>query len=108
MSESTGPSASDSVGRGVFLGLALHLLQIVIVPAITMLGDLFSRPGPEAGLGGLAFAVAAWSLTQFLYIGPAAWWQNRKGKRETAKGMLILAGIGVLLNGGCDALLFRR
>ena len=56
---------------------------------------------------GLLFCFYAWSVTQFLYLGPAAWLAYRKGQRETSKGFLIVAAVGVLINGACDAFIFR-
>jgi hypothetical protein len=90
------PAKSEgSVGVGIGLGLLLHLLQLAVVPAISILYN-----------PGLLFSVYAWGLTQFLYLGPAIWLAYHKGQRETAKGLLIVAGIGVLINGACDALVF--
>jgi hypothetical protein len=76
--------------------LLLHLLQFLVVPGITVLYN-----------PGLPFSVYAWGLTQFLYLGPAVWLAYRWGWRKTAKGLLIVAGIGVLLNGACDALVLK-
>jgi hypothetical protein len=90
------PAKSEgSVGVGIVFGLLLHLLQLLVVPGITV----FYNPG-------LLFAAYAWGLTQFLYLGPAIWLAYRFGQRETANGLLIVAGVGVLLNGACDALIF--
>lgn len=96
-----------SVGRGVGLGLLLHLLQIVIVPGTMLLADAFYAQDKEPLAAGLLFSVYAWSLTQFLYLGPAAWMAFRRGQRETAKGLLIVGAIGILINGACDALILR-
>ncbi len=105
--ESTPPKPNGSVGRGVFLGLVLHLFQILVVPVILVLFDIFYPASKEPGAAGLLFCVTAWSVTQFLYLGPAAWLAYRKGQPETGKGFLIVAAVGVLINGSCDALIFR-
>jgi hypothetical protein len=102
------PAKSDgSVGLGIGFGLLLHLLQLLVVPGIAVLyGVLYPRT-PYSGLAALLLSAYAWGLTQFLYLGPAIWLAYHKGQRETAKGFLIVAGVGVLLNGACDALVFR-
>jgi len=92
-----------SVKTGVLRGLSLHLFQGLLVPAIIFLFGLFYPHDKEPLLAGFIVSAYAWGVTQFLYLGPAAWLAFRKGERETGKGLLILAGIGVLLNGACDA-----
>jgi hypothetical protein len=103
--ESTRPKPNGSVGRGVFLGLVLHLFQILLVPAVAILFGLF-YPHDQPGLAGLLFSFYAWSVTQFLYLGPATWLAFRKGDSETGKGILLVGAVGVLINGTCDALFF--
>ncbi len=49
----------------------------------------------------------AWRVTQFLCLGPAAMAFRKSGNTETAEGILIAAGVGLLLDGACDALIFR-
>jgi hypothetical protein len=95
-----------SMGRGVGLGLLSHLLQIVIVPGATFLFGAFSTI-QEPLVAGFFYSIRYWSLTQFLYLGPAAWLAFRRGQLETAKGFLIVGAIGVLINGACDAMMFR-
>jgi hypothetical protein len=104
--ESTRPKPHGSVGRGVFLGLVLHLFQILVVPVIFVLFSIFNPDQQEPGLAGLLLCIYAWSVTQFLYLGPAAWLAYRKGQRETGKGLLIVAAVGILINGACDASFF--
>lgn len=100
-------SPEDTIGRGAGLAIALHLIQFLLVPIISAAGSMFQRPN-DLGLGGFVLAIAAWSLTQFLYLGPAAWLAWRRKQREKMKGILIVAGVGVLLNGGCDLVLISR
>lgn len=84
-----------SVARGVGTAILLHFWQLLIIPLFTLL--------PLAGLAWLG-----WSLTQFLYLWPAYLGRHRKGEKETAKGILLVGGLGILLNGACDAILFVR
>jgi cbb3-type cytochrome oxidase subunit 3 len=100
----------DHVNRGFGIGCLLHLFQLAIIPLIIVVTPILYRPqsrGEFAELSSLALALGAWSVTQFLYLGPAAWIFFRRGEKETAKGILIPAALGVLLNGSCDALLFH-
>ena len=104
--ESTRPKPNGSVGRGVFLGLVLHLFQILVVPVILVLFSIFYPAHQEPGLAGLLLCIYAWSVTQFLYLGPAAWLAFRKGDSDTGKGILLVGAVGVLINGTCDVLFF--
>jgi hypothetical protein len=104
--ESTRPKPHGSVGRGVFLGLVLHLFQILVVPIILVLFEVFYPHDQEPGAAGLIFCSYVWSVTQFLYLGPAAWLAFRKGDSDTGKGILLVGAVGVLINGTCDALFF--
>jgi hypothetical protein len=81
----------NSIGNGIGTGLLLHSWQILIIPVLSIAGF---------------FGLLAWSLTQFIYLGPAIVIARRAGKNETAKGLILVAAIGILLNGACDALLF--
>lgn len=104
-SESIPAEFKGSLAKGVLLGLLLHLLQILVVPGIAFLFDVFYPPDKEPIAAGLLFSAYAWSITQLLYLGPATWLAFRSGERETGKGLLIVAAVGILLNGACDALL---
>ncbi len=96
-----------SVGKGLLLGLLLHFLQFLVVPGIEFLFRVFYPQDQEPLAAGLLFSAYAWSVTQFLYLGPAVWLAFRKGEPETGKGLLIIAGLGVLLNGACDVRAFH-
>lgn len=106
-SEDVPAESEGSVAKGVLLGLLLHLFQFLLVPGIEFLFGVFYPQDKEPLAAGLLFSAYAWSVTQFLYLGPAAWLAFRKGERGTGKGLLIVGGVGVLLNGACDALLLR-
>lgn len=103
-SEGVPPKPAGSVSRGVALGLGLHLLQFLVVPGTTFLFGKFYPQDKEPLAAGLLFSYFAWSVTQFLYLGPAAWLAYHKGERETGKGLLIVAAVGILINGACDGL----
>jgi hypothetical protein len=96
----------NSVLVGVWLGVLLHLLQLLVVPLVSVTVPMLYHDRGKAGYAGIAFAIMGWSVTQFIYMGPAIAIARSMGRKETAKGILIVAAIGVLLNGLCDALLF--
>jgi hypothetical protein len=98
----------DSVSHGVNQGILLHLFQILLVPIFSFTIPLFYSTKGDLGLTGFVFALSAWSLTQFLYIGPAIAIAYRSGSKATAKGLILVASIGILLNGACDALIWRH
>ncbi len=85
----------DSVTAGALYACPLHFFQIIII-VLSFLLPALAR-----------YSISAWSLTQFFYLGPAIWFATRGGQRQKAKGIWIVAGIGVLLNGGCDYLLLH-
>jgi hypothetical protein len=104
-SQSIAAPYQGSVPKGVLLGLLLHLLQFLLVPGIGLLLGVF-YPDKEPLAAAYLISAYAWSVTQFVYLGPAAWLAFRRGERETGKGLLIVAAAGILLNGGCDAWVF--
>jgi len=69
--ESTPPKPHGSVGRGVFLGLILDLFQIVLFPSIAIICEIIYPPSKQPFLVALMLYFIAWSLTRFLYLGPA-------------------------------------
>lgn len=95
----------NSVSLGVGVGLALHLLQFLVVPLVSIAVPMLYHDRGKAAYAGIGFAIMGWSVTQFVYMGPAIAIARRTGHKETAKGIMIVAAIGVLLNGVCDALL---
>jgi hypothetical protein len=97
--------SKGSVGAGVGIALGLHLLQFAMIPAAAALGSIAnSAPHqPYTGLSAVFLLIAFWSVTQFLYLGPAAWIAKSNGRTETMKGILIVAAVGILINGACDS-----
>src|SRR4051812_21048548 len=90
------PTQQGSVALGVLIRSSLHMLQIPIVIAVQVLGRIEDRPW--------AIALLGWSVTQLLYMVPATLFARARGAPYTARGIMIVAGISVLLNGACDAL----
>jgi hypothetical protein len=92
----------DTVGVGARKALLLHLFQIVIIPVINIIASSSNTRLPLA-----MWAITGWGLTQLLYMVPAIVIAVRAGQKQIAKGVVIVAAIGMLLNGACDAALFR-
>ena len=77
------PESQDSILRGFGIGALLSLGGAVV--------SLMAFVVPLLGIG----------ILQLLWIIPCYLHFRRKGQRETAKGVLIAAGIVFLLNAGC-------
>lgn len=75
---------------GIGIGIAL---TVVGIAAATLFGSFTARIGFVLLLG-IGVAQVLWILPAFLYF-------QRRGQRETAKGILIVAGICLLLNASC-------
>ena len=92
------PTSSDTVGRGVLLTLLLHLLQI------PMALPWFLLPGSNQLMG---FIIPSFiGVSQLVYMIPALILQQRKGRTEVVKGLLIGASITFLLNASCYGLMW--
>lgn len=86
-------------GRGVLLGVLLTVvLHPVAIVAVALIGAAIDRrSGP---LLVLPFIVLI-AITQWLYIGPAAWLLRRRGSVAAAKGVIISGGLVMLLSTLC-------
>lgn len=84
------------VTLGFALGVILNLLQVGLVAVLNdqFSSDSISEPILLVGLG-------AAGIVQLFYIIPLYTYFRRKGKTETAKGLLIAASLVILVNGLC-------
>lgn len=96
--ECTPPRPNGSIGRGVFLGIVLDVFQIALFPSVLILCEIVLPPHEGRDLVAFMLYFYAWSLTRFLYLGPAAWIAYRRRQPETGKGFLLVGGFGVLVN----------
>jgi len=86
-------------GRGVVRGLVLtFFLHVGVFIAIGIIGTSIDRQ--EGGLLVLPF-IAFVGITQWIYLGPVAWWLRRRGSIATMKGVLIAGGLATLGTGLC-------
>lgn len=85
-----------SVALGIVSGVVLNLLQVALM---ALLYDQFSSDRVADSI--LFVGLAAAGLVQLIYIVPLYLYLRRKGKPETAKGVVIAASLGILINGLC-------
>ena len=91
------PAAGEGrgVARGFLLSLLLHPVALVVIGIIGTWID--RREGALLVLPFLAFI----GLTQWIYIGPAAWLLRRRGSTAIAKGVVIAGGLVTLASTLC-------
>ena len=97
MSES---QRNREVLKGFLLGLGLIIVGIPFLQTVVMLLAFVYRPISLISL----FLLFGFGVTQLIYIIPAIVIARRKGRRELAKGLIIVAAIAFLLNASCFAL----
>src|SRR5262249_104615 len=89
------PGEGRGVARGFFLTFFIHLAAFIVIGII---GTSIDRQ--EGGLLVLPF-IAFVGITQWIYLGPIAWWLKRRGSIATMKGVLIAGGLATLGTGLC-------
>jgi hypothetical protein len=91
------PAAGEGggVARGCLLSVILHPVALIV---IAIIGTAIDRR--EGGLLVLPF-LAFIGLTQWVYIGPAAWLLRRRGATAIAKGVVISGGLVTLASTLC-------
>lgn len=87
-----------SILLGIAIAVGLHLaLTGVSVAGMTAIGAASSFVlGPVLAIG----------LVQWVYVVPAAIILYRRGSTQTMKGLLIAAGITVMINLACTGVVF--
>lgn len=84
------PGEGRGVALGVIVSVVLHAAALVVIAIIgTAIG------GREGALLTLPF-IALVGLTQWIYLGPAAWLLRRRGAAAMAKGVVIAGGLVTL------------
>jgi hypothetical protein len=96
------PEPAGELGRGLVAALGANVLFGGIVPGL--LAAMAS--GALEMLAALAMFVAfGIGVTQALWLVPMVLRARRSGQHARAKGMLLMAAITLLLNGGCFGVL---
>jgi hypothetical protein len=97
----TKPINEGSAFRGFALVVVLQLLQAGLVMSI---GDQFNSGG-DAGLGRslmVAFiGLGGAGIIQLIYVVPLYFYFKKKGRTETARGLVIAASLVILINAAC-------
>ncbi|MFP5262089.1 MAG: hypothetical protein ACLGJB_09315 [Blastocatellia bacterium] len=88
---SEGYQDAGSVRSGCLIMIAAHLLQI---PIAIILGFLQPDLQPDLVLSTIIFI----GISQLVYMVPAIIYFSRKGRSESAKGMMIGAALTLLLS----------
>jgi hypothetical protein len=86
------PVQDDKVSKGVWRAITWQVVTIAAAVPIAIFGQ---------------WAVViffAWSLFQWLALVPQYFWFKKKSYPLAATGVLIMGGLGVLLNAGCYGL----
>jgi hypothetical protein len=82
----------------VVLGALLVSLGHIIV--VLLAGQFIECPSMNR-LCAIPEALRRLAVVQLLYVIPMFWWARQSGRREMAKGVLIMAALTVLLSGMC-------
>lgn len=88
------PGEGRGVARGFLLALVLHPVAFVV---IAIIGASIARDGALLVLPFLMFV----GITQWIYIGPAAWLLRRRGSTAMAKGVAIAGALVTLASTLC-------
>ena len=95
------PNHRGHWGIGVAWAVACVLMVIPLGFAVAMIGAQFDAEFGYAGIG----VWVLFGLSQFVFVVPVGIWLHRRGRRDSALGLWITAGIALLLNGACFGLM---
>jgi len=86
--------------------VATFAMHLVWAPVLMLLGVLVDRGATEDVIVPLMLAPLVFiGVAQLLYVGPAFWLARRRGAARLAQGILIGAGITLVLNASTWALI---
>jgi len=98
---SPAPSDRGYWGAGVAWMFACVAMVAPLGFVVAVIGPLFNSELGYAGIG----VWVLFGLSQFVFVIPLVIWLHRRGKRDTALGLWISAGVVLLLNGACSGLM---
>lgn len=100
-------AALGSVRKGVLLTILLHLLQIIVGPAVFFVSMwLLPNKGNQYGVGSFVLALGGYGITQMIYMIPAIMRFRKRGEQLTVQGLIIGASVTFLICAACDGSLF--
>lgn len=89
------PPWRGNIFAGILLGIGCQIATIVLSLLMMMSGNQ-----------NLALSIVFWGITQYLLVLPLRAVLLKRGQHRTAKGLLIMSFIGLLLCSLCGALFF--
>ena len=93
---SSGPP-SDTIARGLGLLCMLHLIGLPLVAVVAQFAMADGNAFPDT----LLLTAMNFGFAQLVYVIPAAIVLTVKKRPQTRNGLLILAGIGLLITSAC-------
>lgn len=92
----------DDIGVVIGVAITMVLHVVCLVPLAAALLTIFSIVDlGEAAAFVPVVLFGAIGISQAIYVGPAAWYAHRRGRVDVARGILLGAGMTVLLNAAC-------
>ena len=97
----------DTVGKGIQLTIMLHMLQVLIGPAVFFV-SMWLLPGNDNqyAVGSFSLALGTYGLTQLIYMIPAIMRFKKRGEQRTVQGLILGASITFLVCAACDGSFF--
>jgi hypothetical protein len=97
------PNPIIQILYGILILIACHTLAITL---LFVIGLLASLDGKYTVLYLWLYGGMGFFLWQLLYVIPLIFWLKRRGKIGMMQGVIGMAVVTALLNGGCSLLLF--
>ena len=92
-----------SVRKGVLITILLHLLQIIVGPAVFFVSMwLLPAKANQYSIASLMLALGGYGITQLIYMIPAIMKFKKRGEQRTVQGLILGAGITFLVCAACD------
>ena len=89
---------------GIIVLMLCHVGAVVLLSLIVWVSSTLPVAAQPAAFA--VFGIFGIGITQLLYVVPLCIWLHRRGRADTAKGVIIGAVLTFLLNGGCFLLFF--
>jgi hypothetical protein len=94
----SGLDEKDPDKGSIFVGCGIALLCQIF---LGVLGFFAIATIHKAGMNWAVFALSSWGMTQWIGIVPLIFVMRRDGRKGTAKGLLLMGCIGLLLSSAC-------
>src|ERR1051326_799608 len=92
----------DSVGKSIQLTIMVHMLQVLIGPAVFFVSMwLLPSNDNQYAVGSFSLALGTYGLTQLIYMVPAIMRFKKRGEQRTVQGLIIGASVTFLVCAAC-------